>query len=112
MFRSSIGALVVLLTGARFLTCAGAGVLTANSSQTDSAKVNLRRIIGSPRKLDLKSLSVVAGTRTRDQVGPVHNRNLHPAPTAVARRIRRLITETVNLAEIVDHLLVHAVQVR
>jgi hypothetical protein len=51
MFRSSIGALVltgalVLLTGALFLTCAGASVLAANSSQTDSTKVNLRRIIG------------------------------------------------------------------
>src|SRR5690349_19093247 len=110
MFRSSSGALV--LTGALFLVCAGASGSAANNSQADSAKANLRRIIGTPQKLDLKSLSVVAGTRTRDQVRPVHDRNPHPAPTAVARGIRRLVTKTVNLAEIIDHLLVHAVQVR
>src|SRR5689334_17444634 len=109
MSRSRMAALAA--TGP-FFTWAGAKGIAANSSHTNNTKVNLRRIIGSPRKMNLKSLSVVAGTRTRDQVRPVHDRNLHPAPTPVARRIRRLVTETVNLAEIVDHLLVHAVQVR
>jgi hypothetical protein len=60
MFRSSIGALLVLLTGDLFLVWEGASVLAANSNQTDSAKVNLRRIIGSPRKLELKSLNLGA----------------------------------------------------
>src|SRR5689334_18390597 len=109
MFRSSIGALV--LSGALLLTCAGASGVAANSSQTDNAKESLRRIIGSPAKNRFESLSVVAGTRMCDQFGPVHDRNVHPAPTAVAPGLRWLVTETVNFAEIVDHLLIHAVQV-
>lgn len=58
------------------------------------------------------SLRVVARTRGGYQISPVDDRDLDPAPTAIARLVRRPVSQAVDLAEIVDHLLVHTVEIR
>src|SRR5215211_4550341 len=64
------------------------------------------------RLSEANSLGVIAGTRACHQVRPVDGRNLDPAPTTIARRVRWFVSEAVDLAEIIDYLFVHTIEVR
>src|ERR1051326_896886 len=58
-----------------------------------------------------ESVGVVTRPRADGQVGAVGYLYLHRAPRAVALLVRRPVAEAVNLAEVVDDLVVNAFEV-
>src|SRR5689334_6723807 len=59
----------------------------------------------------IRLFSVITRPRAGQQVRPVADLDLDPAPRAVALLVRRLVAEAVDLAQVFDDLVVNAAQV-
>src|SRR3954465_6095585 len=60
---------------------------------------------------ETRSIGVITQPGAGQEIGAVGYRHLDGAPRAVARSVRGLITEAVNFAEVVDDLVIDAVEV-